>query len=577
MAAPQQTYSMITMASAGKVFPDASVLFAQQGERMLSVADLHATIHRIQQRLPASAARIAIFCEDCANFTALLWAALLAGRQPIILPNRQPGFLAAMATEYDLLLQDADVAWTDVAWLASSESAHAVSVTVQSFLQTPLVFFTSGSTGSPKGIAKTLASLMAEVQVLEQCWGAQLEHAAVIGSVSHQHLYGFLFRSLWPLLTGRVSVAMQCSFPEQLLEHAAHWSRVAIVSSPALLKRAPALVDLSVLQQKLAAVFSSGGPLPAESALALQKTLQKPVTEILGSTETGGFAWREQDGSAASALWQLLPGMRVEAVDDHLLLHSPYLQQPQPLDDSGVIQADGRLHLLGRRDRVVKIEEKRVSLDEIEKQLQRSSLVTQARALVLHGARDGMAAVLVLSAEGEARHARDGKLALVAILRSELAQYFEPLLLPRKWRFVRELPQNDMGKTQAQALRALFAAEAEPVLLPEILARQCADNIAVLTLQIPPSLYYLQGHFPQQPVVPGVVQLHWAEHYLRECLACQLPVRDLEVVKFQQLLLPQQQCQLHLRWDAEKHKAYFEYRQDEQVFSSGRLVLEPTA
>lgn len=552
--------------------------FAQQGERLLSLANLHSAIVAIQQQLPTESKRIAIFCEDCANFTALLWAVLLSGKQPVILPGKQPDFLAAIATHYDVLLQDGDVCWPVThAEATGFPMKTGGSGSAAKCLQQSLLFFTSGSTGEPKCIEKPLAALIAEVELLEHCWGAELGDAAVIGSVSQQHLYGFLFRSLWPLLAGRISVAAQCNFPEHMLAQAAHWPRVAIISSPALLKRAPALVDLAILQKKLAAVFSSGGALPADAALALHAQLERPVTEILGSTETGGFAFREQTGAADSALWQLLPGMQIEMQDAQLLLHTPFHESAIPLDDAGALRADGRLALHGRRDRVVKIEEKRVSLTEIEQQLQRSALVSQARALVLRGARDCTAVVLVLSAEGEALHAQQGKPAVVAALRAQLAQYFEPMLIPRKWRFTPELPQNDMGKTREHELLALFMREETQVLLPTVLSQNKENNLAVLTLEIPVELYFLQGHFPQQPVVPGVVQLYWAEYYLRECFGCTASVRDLEVVKFQQLLLPSQQCQLQLRLDAEKNKVYFEYRSDEKVFSSGRLLLEPAA
>ncbi|MFD2980293.1 AMP-binding protein, partial [Klebsiella pneumoniae] len=75
---------------------------------------------------------------------------------------------------------------------------------------------TSGSSGEPKRIDKQLRQLAIEVQVLEDLWGADLGPACIIGSVATQHIYGLLFRVLWPLCAGRPFVRRQLPFPEDL-------------------------------------------------------------------------------------------------------------------------------------------------------------------------------------------------------------------------------------------------------------------------------------------------------------------------------------------------------------------------
>ena len=61
---------------------------------------------------------------------------------------------------------------------------------------------TSGSSGEPKRIDKTLRQMANEVNALEQLWGADLGEACIIASVAAQHIYGLLFRVLWPLCAG---------------------------------------------------------------------------------------------------------------------------------------------------------------------------------------------------------------------------------------------------------------------------------------------------------------------------------------------------------------------------------------
>ena len=70
-----------------------------------------------------------------------------------------------------------------------------------------------------------------------------------------------------------------------------------------------------------------------------------------------------------------------------MLFRSYYESRPtitiqKPGADNGALPLDGRFALHGRADRIVKIEEKRISLDAIEALLTVSTLVTTARLLV---------------------------------------------------------------------------------------------------------------------------------------------------------------------------------------------------
>ncbi len=120
---------------------------------------------------------------------------------------------------------------------------------------------TSGSSGEPKRIEKTLRQLSNEVQALEHLWGADLGPACMIGSVATQHIYGLLFRVLWPLCAGRAFVRRQLAFPEDLQRASREQPTFAWVASPALLKRMGDNLDWPALSS-VRRVFSSGGALP---------------------------------------------------------------------------------------------------------------------------------------------------------------------------------------------------------------------------------------------------------------------------------------------------------------------------
>ena len=96
-----------------------------------------------------------------------------------------------------------------------------------------------------------------------------------------------------------------------------------------------------------------------------------------------------------------------------------------------------------------------------------------------------------------------------------------------------------------------------------------------LTLRVDPELYWFQGHFPEVPILPGVVQLNWARQIARklwpEChwLA---QASDMEAVKFQQVVRPGDCILLELQLDEQARKLRFSYSEGERKFSSGRLV-----
>src|SRR5690606_16203122 len=151
-------------------------------------------------------------------------------------------------------------------------------------------------------------------------WGSELDDACVIGSVATQHIYGLLFRLLWPLCAGRPALRRALPFPEDIQLASRGHAAFCWVGSPALLKRMGDNLDWPALRA-VRKVFSPGGALPAEAAQALQRRLGQWPTEIYGSSDTGGIAWR-QGGS----LWQPFAGVEIEqAADGALALRSPCL------------------------------------------------------------------------------------------------------------------------------------------------------------------------------------------------------------------------------------------------------------
>ncbi|MCG9754468.1 thioester dehydrase [Shewanella insulae] len=111
--------------------------------------------------------------------------------------------------------------------------------------------------------------------------------------------------------------------------------------------------------------------------------------------------------------------------------------------------------------------------------------------------------------------------------------------------------------------------------LPPILAKRCLEDGVEWQLRIDADLPYFEGHFPEQAVLPGVTQLDWAVQLGASEFGYAPKVQSLEVLKFQQLILPGSEVQLKISLNRAKHKLTFAYYQGEQRFGSGRICLTP--
>jgi acyl-coenzyme A synthetase/AMP-(fatty) acid ligase/3-hydroxymyristoyl/3-hydroxydecanoyl-(acyl carrier protein) dehydratase len=508
--------------------------------------------------------RVAVHFEDAADLAVALLGAWRAGVHVLLPADLQEQTRQRWSADVDLWLTDL---LTDT---RPSEIRQAPLDAAELDLdQCWLTLCTSGSSGEPKLIEKTLRQLSNEVRALEQLWGADLgPQACMIGSVATQHIYGLLFRVLWPLCAGRTFVRRQLAFPEDLQRASREHSAFAWVASPALLKRMGDNLDWPALSS-VRRVFSSGGALPAEAARSLQQRLGQWPTEVFGSSETGGIAWRQ-----GGDLWQPFAGVELsQDSDGALLIASPYLPSGhvEHTADAARIIDDGRFELLGRLDRIVKLEEKRISLPMLEQALTAHDWVSEARLGVVQENRASLGALLVLSEAGLSALRNQGRRAVTQALRQHLSGHCENLALPRRWRWLRQLPFNAQGKLAQAEVETLLIAPRPKT--PEVLDQGETNGEWNLRLAVPPDLVYFSGHFPTAPVLPGVVQVDWALNLGRQLM--ELPPRfvGMEVLKFQQLVRPGDEIQLHLRFDRERGKLYFAYRNDTAACSSGRIVL----
>lgn len=504
----------------------------------------------------------ALYFDEALDFAVALFGAWQAGKRVYLCPDNLPATRDALRAHVQGFAGDFAADCTPL----QAVSAPPAPLPALDERACELVVFTSGSTGQPSAIGKRLDQLAREVEALQAAFGAELDGVQVHGTVSHQHIYGLLFRVLWPLAAGRV-IQPRRFFHEDLVSALAA-SPSVLVATPAHLKRLPEQLDWASVRGRLRAVFSSGGALPGDAARQVRQWLGVAPTEVYGSSETGGIAWRRWQED--TPVWQPLPGVRWRVEEGCLAVASPHLENDGWWRTQDRVEelAAGRFRLLGRADRIVKIEERRVSLDALERALCAAPGVADARVLVLPGAREQLAAVVV-PADPALPGADDARRrAFQQQLGAWLAAGHDAVTRPRRWRLVDSLPLNAQGKVTQAGLAALF----QP-LMPVPRWDERTPAAARLQLELDPALHVFDGHFPQARILPGVAQLDWAIRFGRDAFPIPPHFVRMDAVKFQHVARPGDVLTLQLEWDLARSVLGFRYTSDHGVHASGKVVF----
>ncbi len=540
------------------------------------------------ERQPAQI--VGVFVEDACEFAAVLFGLWYAGKTALLAGDQLPATMVQLQRRVGALAGDFndDTGLPLIPIPARGTGGMATTFSPLNPSHLAVIVLTSGTTGAPKAVPASLSQLGNEVLIHESHWGAVAGQSAVIGTVSHQHIYGLLWRVLWPLAGRRPFVAETCHYAENVLALAEQLPSAVLVTTPTHLARWPHQPGETAVG-KWSLVVSSTAPLSREHSAFGSDYFGVPVTEIFGSSETGGIAWRQQ---MDDEVWTTLKGIEVRTQPETgaLLLQSPILDSDNWLmtGDQAEVYGPHRFRLLGRLDRIAKIEGKRVSLTNMEIQLAEHPHIEEVRVVVLSGRRIETAVVAVLGEAGRQRFAAAGKRAVTNDLRQWLAGHFETPVLPRRWRLVNEFPRNAQGKVPQQQLTALFekpeqkrsgSDDSDSNRWPIVLKRELLDaNTARLHLGLSPDLIYFRGHFDEFPVLPGVVQVHWVEHYARAMFGERLANRNafsrMEAVKFQELIRPGRELAMEISLQPERSRIVFRLHDGDIVFSSGRMVFD---
>jgi acyl-CoA synthetase (AMP-forming)/AMP-acid ligase II len=523
-------------------------------------ADLIRHAFRIAARL-APSGRVVLSCRHARSFVPGLFGAWLAGATVELLPNIQPGTL-------DRVDADADVAHVlhDVAD-QKDRSAKAIYVpdildaadaapsptALPSGPELAVRMSTSGTTERPKYVDKTMAQLVDEIAAHAQMAEAAPPIHAVLSTVPLSHLYGLLWAVLLPLRIGARVVSHDALLPADLAAVIEREAVDLVISTPAHLR-----AMASVAMPRNLRVVTSGARMPADLQLSLAASHGWQITDVLGSTETGGIATRTHPLKP----WTPLPRVKVTAPDSQLVVESPWCAgSRQCLDDRVELVAGGGFHYLGRSQELVKIAGKRAHAQAIEATALAVPGVVDV-ALVVHAAigREPRVA-LAVATSGDV--ARDD---IAAAIRAQ----FDAVFVPRIIKLVPAIPRTERGKVDAAAVRELLGLGAGATTSQIALRRVGPGEYRA---DIPHNLVFFQGHFDSFAILPGAALV---ERVVWPALKAEFPeitaLRGIRRLRFRKPVFPDQQLLVTLKRSA--GRLTFEVSCAAAPVASGQLVVE---
>ena len=403
-----------------------------------------------------------LHCEDYWYFLCTFVALLQCNKRILLTQNISESFIEEIKTPGVEFLTDQNAPdSTSIADLIENsetpDEKFIRNLPVLNADETRILMYTSGSTGKPKAVPQRMTEFEADNAFIISKWAKEFTSRKLVTTVSQHHIYGFLFGSSLPFTLGVPFRRTRVTFPEEF--ETLNDEEYMIIATPAFLKRTIEVEEKLPLKNPW--IFTSGGACTPEVASRTETVFGFCPLEVYGSTETSGIAYRQQNKDGLK--FTPFDNAKLWLGDDGCLrIVSPYIKNPEGFATADLAEffEDGRFILKGRSDSIVKIEEKRISTTEVENRLLESGLVSDVKVVALQNEiRQYLAAAIVLNAEGKKKFADTEKYLINRWFHDFLMQFFENVVLPKKWRFVDALPVDVQGKKHKDEIIAMFNAE----------------------------------------------------------------------------------------------------------------------
>jgi acyl-coenzyme A synthetase/AMP-(fatty) acid ligase len=311
-----------------------------------------------------------------------------------------------------------------------------------------LQLFTGGSTGKPKVWSKSPRNLFAEAFY----WKEKFDLSAkdlFVSTVPTYHIYGLFFSVILPFVAQAKVLSDIYTFPQEIISTTNKHKATVLVSVPIHYRSLK--VD-NLFAPSLKVAFSSSGVLNRSDAIHFQNKTGLGITEIYGSTETGGIAARSISEHTES--WKPVDVVSWKISGKRLSIKSPFISAEMEKDSEEFcvtgdeVQPDkgNRFILLGRADGIVKVAGKRVDLLDVQNKILTLPTVIDALVVALpaeKGRESVIAAVVVC------------KLNKIQ-LKKMMLEKLEPYAMPRRIKIVSSIARAATGKIDRGKIEQIF-------------------------------------------------------------------------------------------------------------------------
>ena len=343
-----------------------------------------------------------------------------------------------------------------------------------------VIMYTSGTSGLPKGVMLTYGNLASDVT-------AAIEHAQLRGShrflgiIPLFHSTGMLATMLAPIHLGSRTVYLGRFSPVATVKAIREHQISVMAAVPSMYGAMIRLKDAGPDDVKsLYAAISGGEPLPANVREGFEQKFNQPIYEGYGLTETiGPVAFNTPQARQPGSVGRPIPGVEIRIADDdgnalaqgqtgEIWIKGPmimegYYNLPDATADAktadgffksgdlGMIDAQGFVHVTGRKKDLIIVAGEKVPPREIEEVLMKHPAVAEAAVLGKKDESRGEVVVaFVTLKEGQ-------QLNVVDLRDFARDQGLVNWKIPREVFIVKDLPRSPTGKVLKRVLAEQLA------------------------------------------------------------------------------------------------------------------------
>lgn len=359
---------------------------------------------------------------------------------------------------------------------------------------TAYICYTSGTTGTPKGVEVPHNALFSRLNWIAEHWNVNNNDVSL--QATQHHFDPALIECLVPLMRGG-AVAFPDKgtlLPESLPKLVKQFSATMMAFVPSTLSR---FLDGCTLNELPLRVCCCGGEVLSPALVdRFYQTLNAELFNVYGPTEATIFAtsWSTKLSSRELRelpIGQALPGTYIYILDENLnqqpfgvvgevfiagdSLAKGYVKASQKdqdrfsadnvgnsgymfrTGDLGWLDTDGNIHFIGRNDRQVKLKGYRIELDEVESALKRLDIVKDAAVKFFDNSKEPQIHAWVTLRSDKPEN-----------IRAELAKLLPSYMLPNNIFVLCKLPYTTSEKVDYSAL----VPELSSVINPKVRSSQ---------------------------------------------------------------------------------------------------------